>query len=341
MRHNRGYLARLGRAARAGCDIPTEAPIFEQRWILPVDNTTISVSELLPSGVTVDGNDFAVSVDAFSTSRSLGDLCPSCAPLQGLLAPSPAFTGTLTMDQSLPADIAAATIASASAEIAIHNGFSFDPIAGGGSVTATLTDGQGGAEIGEVTFSAGLPPGQTTTQTLTVAPGAIGSNLFVTAVITSPGGQVTTIDNEERLTITATPGTVLASAATVDVASRSVTIDPVDLDVEDIDETITDRIESGSIVLTIANPFGVSVGAQLDIDYPGGTIAKQLSIGSSATSTATLSYSGAELRTFLGKSGVRLTGTGTVSSSSGAITVTPGQQVVIDAKIDITLRIGD
>jgi hypothetical protein len=30
-----------------------------------------------------------------------------------------------------------------------------------------------------------------------------------------------------------------------------------------------------------------------------------------------------------------------VSSSAGYITVTPGQQVLIKAKIDLTLRIGD
>lgn len=339
MRLIRGSLALLGLAVLAGCDIPTEAPILEQRWILPVDNTTISVSELLPSGVTVSGSNFAVSVNAFNTSKSLGELCTAC--INGVTAPVPAFNGTFTMSQSLPADVAGATIASASAQIAIQNSFSFDPIAGGGSLVVTLTDGQGGKEIGKVTFSTSLPPGQTTTQTLTVAPGSINSVLFVTAVLTSPGGQLTTIGTSQRLTITATPGTVLASSARVNVANQSVTIDPVDLDVEDIDDTITDKIENGSIILTIANPFGVSVGVQLNINYPGGTITKALSISNGATSTATISYTGAELRTFLGQSNVRLTGTGTVSSSAGSITVTPAQKVTIDAKIDITLRIGD
>lgn len=341
MRFIRGSLALLGLAVLAGCAIPTEAPIIEQRWILPVDNTTISVSELLPSGVTVSGSNFAVSVTAFSTNKTLGELCSSCAPLQGLAAPVPAFTGTFTMSQTLPADVSAATIASGSAQIAIQNGFSFDPLAGGGSLVVTLTDGQGGKQIGQTTFSGAMAAGATTTQILTVTPGAINATLFVTAVITSPGGQVTTIDNAQRLTITATPGTILASSARVNVSNQSVTIDPVDLDVADIDDAISNRIENGSIILTIANPFGVSVGAQLNINYPGGTITKALSIAGGATSTSTLAYSGAELRTFLGKSNVRLTGTGTVSSSAGSINVTPGQKVTINAKIDITLKIGD
>jgi len=79
----------------------------------------------------------------------------------------------------------------------------------------------------------------------------------------------------------------------------------------------------------------------MNIDYPGVIISKTFSVGRSATSTNTLAYTGDELRAFLGKSGVRMTGSGTVSPSAGSISVSPGQQVFIKAKIDLTLRIGD
>lgn len=340
MKSIRAALTLVGLAALAACDIPTEAPIVEQRWILPVDNTTISVSELLPTGVAVSGNNFAVTVGAFNTSKPLGELCPACVPVNGLTAPVPAFNGTFTLSQSLPADVASATVVSGSAVIAVQNGFGFDPLAGGGTMTVILTDGQGGKQVGQTVFSGAMAANSTRTQTLTLAPGSVGSTLFVTAVLTSPGGQIATINTAQRLTITATPSPILVSSARVNVANQSVAFNPVNLDVEDIDDAIADRIVSGGIVLEVTNPFGVSVGAQLDITYPNGKITKSLSIAGGATSTATLSYTGNEFRAFLGQPNVRLTGTGSVSSSAGSITLTPGQQVVIKAKIDLTLKIG-
>src|SRR3989304_1201244 len=149
MKSLRAALTLAGLAALAACDVPTEAPIVEQRWILPVDNTTISVSELLPTGVTVSGNNFAVTVGAFNTSKSLGDLCPGCAPLNGLTAPVPAFDGTFTLSRAPPADVASATVVSGSALIAVQNGFGFDPLAGGGTTAVTPPDGPGGEQVGQ------------------------------------------------------------------------------------------------------------------------------------------------------------------------------------------------
>lgn len=341
MRSSRAALAVLGLAVLAACEYPTEAPLIDQRWVLPVESSTISVNELLPGGVTVAGNAFSVSVSPFNTSRTLGELCTACAPLQGLPAPTPAFNATFTLTQSLPADVAQATVTSGSVAIAVNNGFNFDPLAGGGSVTVTLRDGVNGPAVGQTTFTGTLPAGQTRSQTLTINPGTLGSSLVISAAVSSPGGQLTTIDNNQRLTVTATPSPILVSSARVNVANRSVSFDPVDLDVEDIDSAITDRIQSGTIILEITNPFGVSMAANISISRPsGGPLTKPVTIGSGATSTAQLTYTGDELRSFLGESGVRLTGTGTVSPSAGAVNVTPGQQVSIRSKLDITLRIG-
>lgn len=340
MKPIRATLALVGLAILTGCDVPTEAPIIEQRWILPVDNTTISVNELLPSGVTVSGSNFAVTIGAFSSSRTLGELCPSCAAFEGLTGPAPAFNGTFTLTQALPTNVSQATVVSGSVVIDIQNGFSFDPLAGGGTMTVTLYDGQGGRQVGRTVFSNSLPSGATVSQTLTLASGSI-TGMYVTADLASPGGQIATIGTSQRLTITAKPSPVLVSSARVNVSNRTVTFAPADLDVEDIDSAISDRIQQGGLILDITNPFGVSVAAQVDITYPGGKITKPLAVGSGATSTASMTYTGAEFRTFMGKPNVRMTGSGTISSSAGTITVTPGQQVVIKAKIDLTLKIGD
>ena len=339
MKFIRATLALAGLAVLTGCDVPTEAPIIEQRWILPADNTTISVSELLPSGVTVSGNSFAVTVGTFTTNKTLGDLCASC--VNGVTGPAPSFDGTFTLSQSLPANVSEATVASGSVAITVQNGFSFDPLAGGGTLRVTVYAGQGGRQIGQTSFTAPMAANATVTKTLTLDPGTIGATLYVDAVLSSPGGQTALINTGQRMTITATPNPILVSSAKVNVSNRAVTFAAVDLDVEDIDDTISERIQNGAIILDITNPFGVGVAGQFDITYPGGKLTKALNVGSGATSSTNLTYTGSEFRTFLGKSGVKLTGSGTVSSSAGVITVTPGQQVVIKAKIDLTLRIGD
>ena len=73
----------------AGCEYPTDLPIVEQRWIVPIEETTLSVEQLLPTGVEVSGSDFSVSIDPFSTSQALGNLCPACVALNGLTASPP------------------------------------------------------------------------------------------------------------------------------------------------------------------------------------------------------------------------------------------------------------
>ena len=71
---------RMAPAAAAGCllfaacEYPTGPPMLEHRWIIPIQETSMSVDELLPAGVVVSGNDFSVSMDPFATSQSLGAL---------------------------------------------------------------------------------------------------------------------------------------------------------------------------------------------------------------------------------------------------------------------------
>src|SRR5690349_12604855 len=82
-------------AASAGCEFPTEAPIFESRFVLPVENTTLSVSELLPTSLTNNGTAFGLALDPASISRTLGQLCPACVPFNGQSVPYPGFTGSI------------------------------------------------------------------------------------------------------------------------------------------------------------------------------------------------------------------------------------------------------
>lgn len=337
--------ATAGAVILSGCELPTEAPLLQQRWILPVEETTLGVDELLPSGVSVSGSDFAVTVDPFITNETLGTLCALCAVLNGTTAPVPAFIDTFTTSQTLPADVSSVTVTSGLIAIAIQNGFTFDPLSGGGTLTITLTDGQGGAQLGQTVVdgaSESLSPGATTNKTLTIAPGSVVKALFVSAVLDAPGGATTLIDTSDLLTITATPTAILVGSITMNVANVSVNVDPVPLNVSGLDSSATDRIQQGSVILDVVNPFGVGVSGTLfigDTLSVGGALSKSLSIGSGATSQATISYTGVELQSFLGQQNVTFSASGTVTSG-GDITVSPGQEMTIEVTVDVILEIG-
>ena len=322
----------------AGCEYPTDLPIVEQRWIVPIEETTLSVEQLLPTGVEVSGSDFSVSIDPFSTSQALGNLCPACVALNGLTASAPPFTASFNASENLPADVTAAMISSASIDIPIVNGLSFDPIAGGGSLTITITDGQGGAELGQAVVDGAtggeMPANSTLTTTISIDSKNIGTTFFASVNVVSVGGQVALINTSQQITVTATTTSMLVSSATVNVSSRSVEFDDEPLDVEDIDSQLIDRIQEASLLLDIVNPFGISVSGTINI----GPTSKTLSIDASTTSSTSITYTNAELRTWLGQPDITFSGSGT--ASGGSVTVSPGQEMTIDVTLDATIEFG-
>ena len=325
----------------AGCEYPTEPPSLDQRWIVPIQETTLSVDELLPTGVAVGGSDFSVSIDPFSTSQSLGSICGLCTALNGLTAPAPAFTSSFNASGDLPADVSAAMISSASTEVQVVNGFSFDPIAGGGSLTITISDGPGGAELGQVVVDGtteAMTAGGTLTRTISIGSASIGSTFVASVDIVTVGGQVALIDTSDQITVTATATSLFVSSATVNVTSQSVDFDADSLDVEDIDSQVIDRIQEASLVLDIVNPFGISIEGSIVIGTAGDPVTKSLSIGSGSTSSTRITYTNAELRMWLGQAGVTFSGSGT--ASGGSVTVSPGQEMTIKVTLDATIQIG-
>ena len=330
----------------AGCELPTDNPILEQRWIIPIEETTLSVNELLPDGVTISGSNFAVSVDNFSLSEDLGTLCALCIALNLTTAPKPAFNSSFTVIQSLPADVESATITSGNLAISITHALSFDPIRppGGstGTVTVIIKNGVGGPAIGQVLIDGAaesFAPGTTLNKTLTISAGSVGRTLELAVDVVSPAGGAgvadwVPINTSNTISATGDVTSLLVSSATVSVASTPVDLDPVELDVGDIDEELTERIQQGTLILDIVNPFGVSVTGTINI----GPTSKSFSIGAGATSTTSISYTGAEIGSFLGVDDVTFSGSGT--ASGGSVTVSPGQEMLIEATLDFTIRLG-
>ena len=320
-----------------GCEVPTGLPELEQRWIVPIEETSLSVDELLPDGVSISGGNFSVAIDPFATNEALLTLCGTCAALNGLTVAAPAFASSFSVSENLPANVTAAQIASGTIQIVITNGLSFDPIAGGGTFTVTLSDGDGGAQLGQVVVDGAtesMPGNSSRTETLSIGSASIGTTFFASVSVVSVGGQVTTIDITDEITVTATTTSLLVSSATVTVASQSVDFDPVELDLGDIDSDITDHIQSGTLILDVVNPFGVSVDGTLNI----GPTTKSFSIASGSTSSTSINYTSSELQSFLGQDNITFSGSGT--ASGGSVTVSPGQEMLIEATLDMTIRIG-
>ena len=325
----------------AGCDIPTEPPLLIQRWVIPVQETTLSVEELLPpNDVSVSGNNFQLDVDWVSAGETLGNLCPGC--INGGPIPAPAFTGSFQSSQSLPADVISAQLSGGSIRIEINNGLSFDPIAGGGTFTISITNGVGGNSVGQLQLDGAtdaVPPGNTI-RTIDLSAGTVDSDLVATIDVTSVGGQSAVIDVTDRIDISASgpsgpPADIplLVSSAVVDVTNQSVVLDPATLE-QDLDTDITDRILQGTVILEVTNPFGVGLDGTVDI----GPTSKPFSIPATATSSVEISYTGAELRSFLELPNPTLTGSGTANGT--AITVAPGQVLTLEAVLDFTIEIG-
>jgi hypothetical protein len=344
MKLSRALVCALGAISIAACDIPTDVPKIDQRWVFPAKSTSIDVGQLLPSGVSIAGSGtaFAENVSAISVSQTLGQSCAACVALNGRTAPVPAFSTTITNSSNLPANVSSATLAAGTVNVNIQNNFGFDPTAGGGTATITLTSA--GRTVGTTTLSNGQMPAGTTTRAITLTPGAIGSSITATTTITSNGGQTATINTNNTVSVTATPTGIQVGSAAVSIANKQVSFTNQNLDI-DISQSLVDHVQSGSLILTITNPFNVAMTANMVITVPPQdgqpqrTISKQVQIPA-GNGTVTLTYTGDELRSFLGKTGVTLAGTGTVASNAPAITVTPTQKVGIDTKLDLSIQVG-
>ena len=346
-------------AALSGCDYPTAAPLIDVRWVFPIDDQSLSVVELLPAGVDTVGGSFAVDVDPFTLNQTLGVLCPDCIPLNGQTVPTPPFNFTYNEIASLPTDVVSVEMESALFSLGIQNDLGFDPLRPAATRTGTMTITVFGTDINGDTLAIvvldgatdALPNGMLTTVPVILGAGTATSTILTVIDLDSPLGDTPVpINVNNGLGITATVGTVLVSSATVNVDNLTVDIDEKQLELEDIDEDFVSNIQIGALVLDVQNPFGVAISLVVEIgggeiiceagDTPPCTLKRTLDIGSGPTSSATLSYTGAELQTFLGKTGVFFRGSGTVMSPGGPLRVTPDQVLVIEATLDVELEIG-
>lgn len=332
----------------AACDIPTEAPIVDQRWVVPSQTSRISVANLLPSGVTIlgDSSGFTVSAAAASVTRALSQDCPTCVAGNGFTGPKPAFTATASMTTSLPSDISSATLTGGSLVINVTNNYGFDPLRPNGAAApfgnATITVSNGNTSLGTTTVDGStqaLPAnGGTLNVTVPLAGTITGSSpVTVTITLSSPAGSPVFMDASKTIVVTATPTGLKVATAGVSVAGRTLST-TTSMNLSDVDQSISDHVLSGALLLTIVNPFTVTSNLTVTLKPDNGAaITKPLTLGL-GTTTQSIALLQSELKSLLGHN-VTLTVTGT-PSSSGAVTISPKQAVVVTAKLDISLELG-
>ena len=329
-------------AGLTACDIPTGLPRWETTWITPGQEIRVSVAELLPAGLAVNGDTSAIliQIDTVTGGFQLSDFCPACPPAV-VAVPKPAFTGTETVDVPLPGPVGTATTSGGIVIVELENGFDFDPIrpsaSARGSITLELRSGA--TLIGSLVIDGtqrALPPGATLRDTLNIVDGTIGDLLTMEVEIVSPAGDNTTMSPNDAFTVDVWSPGIEVSEATITLTAQSIEGVEAELDLTDVD--LGDRLKEGAVILEITNPFGVAGTLTLTVDpADGAPIVKPVPLSAAATSQVVVSFTEAEMETLVGQSS-EMTITGAVNG--GNVTVRPDMEMALDARLRVTVEVG-
>jgi hypothetical protein len=341
------------------CELPTKLPTWDQNWVIPGDSTRFAVSELLPKTgeltVSTSGGQpvFALSLAApAAISRSLGQVCAPCAAANGTTVPKPAFSITDSTGVTMPTDLLAATIVSGSFTYTITNNFSFDPIrpsaAGApyGYFVIRVMNGTTLVALDSVDGSAIAIGKNGATLQRTVPMNVGGGSLAITSAssveihlsLNSPQGDATTIDTNQSFSVAIQPNAIALSQAQVHVANQAISAAQASIDLSSVsDQALVNRVQGGTVHLRIASPFGVQGTLTATFSTPGsGPIVKTVQLTTAAQQSPDIALTATEMRSLLGHTAT-LSVSGTVSSPSGAVTLTPTQALNVTSTFEIIL----
>ena len=331
----------------AACEIPTELPRWEQRWIVPAGETELRVEALLPPGTTLNADStlFLFLPDTLEFSRSLEDLCPPCIPLWGLRDRKPAFQDEFG-DRFLRTQLVSAEVEEGSMLVNIRNGFNFDPIrpdsAVFGEIVITIrAEGPPGATLNQVQLKGediAFPPFTEETVLMGFS-GRVKDGGRLQVAVDSPEGDSLTIDIHDFLSITASIDTVKATSAVVEVKDGLFFAEPMTLHTGGLSEVVLDRLQSGALVLEISNPWWLAADLDLTILAPSraSLILKEVSMPGAEETTLRVEFTAEELRDILGGAGATMSIVAEVGPGANDVSAVPGQKLTLRAKFDLVL----
>lgn len=341
-----GASAVLGAAA---CDLPTAAPIIEQRWIVPGEVSRITVASLLPSGVSIlpDSSGFTLSGDMATIARPLSADCAICAEGNGFVGTKPALVVNASMSSSLASDISAATLTGGTLALNVTNNYNFDPLRPNGNVapfgTATVTVSNGTTVLGSTVIDGATQSlaanGGKLSLNIPLAGGISGSTpVSVVVTVNSPEGDPVTMDASRTISANAKPTNLKISSAVVAIAGRSLT-STSNVDFSDVGDAISDRTQKGALLLDIQNPFAVTSALRVTLKPDGDSaIVKSVALAAGNT-TRQIDFTKEELKRLFGHN-VTVTISGPAEAASGTVTISPKQAVVVKTRFDLTLSVG-
>lgn len=328
----------------AGCEIPTDAPIWDMTWNVPAKSTDISVTRLLPAGVTPGANNtFQASVTPVTITRTLAQDCAACAAANGQNTPKPAFTGAGTGSATLPSSVASAALAAGNAlTVNVTHNYTFDPLRPNGATAPfgwlRIVVTSGTTVIGRDSINGAttaLPAG-TIVRNIPLTGNVSGAGgITVSTTLESPAGANVTMDASRTMTFTATAANNAASfsTATVNFSNVTVTKTSTAVDLSDVDGSIRDRVNSGEMILTINNPVGATGTLSLAITGGSSPVTKSVALAA-GTSTVRIAFTGDELRAILGRN-VSFDFTGTVNGTN--LTINPSQVLGVGARFQLNI----
>lgn len=334
----------------AACDIPTEAPRWEQEWQVPVpvDSLQVSVAELLPPtvGVTEDGSAFTATIPGLTARFALSRMCEACAGYSGDVPVKPAFEDTMTTTSPLPTDVVAASLTGGQVTLRVSHSFDFDPLRPASDPAAergfmVLTVSSAGVMVVRDSISGhdtAFPAGVTLASELAVAPVDVAGELAIEIRIYSPEGDGTTVSVRDELLVTLEPTTVAISEATVALADQAVGPEARTVDLP-VDSALVERVQSGALLVAVQNPFDVTGQLDLAFQLPGRAIRKSVAL-QAGTSEERVGFTGQELRDILGETDVQVLVEGAVQSADGTVTVRPGQQIAFGLEFEVIILVG-
>ena len=331
-------------AAMSACDIPSGIPRWETEWITPGETTTVSVAELLPSGIGMndDSTAFVLAIAQVADSWSLSDFCESC-PLVAVMAPKPAFSGSVSTTAPIPAAVQSAAGEGGELMVSLTNGFSFDPIRPGvdaDSGTMTVVVRSGAVQVASLAVDGrtqSFAPGSALHLTLDFVPATITGDLELELTMVSPAGDVTTLDPDDAIAVAISSPGIEVSEAVVQMDSQPIEAGEAELDLEDVD--VGDRLQDATIYLDIENPFGVTGELSITVAPAEGpaVVKGPLTLDGAATQTLAVDFTEQEMESIVGRNN-DLVIAGVVNG--GAVTVRPDMALGVEVRLRATIEVG-
>lgn len=333
----------------AACEFPTESPLWDQTWVVPVESIVVGATDLLPDDVDVNADTTAFTAETpEATIRvTLADVCTSCLILNGLRTRKPEFGDTVTTETTLPSELVSATLAGGAFDVVVGHNLNFDPLRPSADPGAprgymVFRFSSNGTVVAYDSISgddAAFPGGSTLTPDLPIRPVEVSSSIVLDVYIYSPEGDSVTVEAFDTAGLTLHPSVVEISQVTLEASS--ITIEPVrsTMDFSGVDSTAIEHVQSGALLVDVANPWNVAGTLDVTLEPPDPAIQRSLALRP-GTYQDRIEFTASEQRALLDAGVVGVEATGSFAST-GSVVVTPAQQLVVNGNLELVVLIGD